>query len=341
VSAHIVRVDSLEYLVVDDVTTAYQALIAAAAIDEVSGEPLHAIFSITTDRPDMDARPVSDGVFVVSGYPERIFLPVTVNITIAAPGYRSVSFPVAIAPGSLPVNAASVVLRPFPVRVQGRVTRNNADRTPIAGATIASATPGALALRTPVHFDHAAGVVVRERALPAAGAPLSLSEPAAGQSRSILLNSTAGLGPGSVLRLGEDIDSEYTVVSALGPDAGEVQLTSPLRRSFDLLAAVQPVSPGATGASTTITRPADSGDGLLLLGASLAPGSYEIADGAATEYADANALTDAAGFFRLDGIVALRILDLRASAAGFIDLTIPVSLDFAEPVTVASFRLST
>jgi hypothetical protein len=82
------------------------------------------------------------------------------------------------------------------------------------------------------------------------------------------------------------------------------------------------------------------GDGLLLLTGPLAVTRLEVMDGAATEFAVVNALTDAEGFYRLDALGGLRTLDLKASAATFVDLQVPWSLDTSQPVNVVSFRLS-
>ncbi len=60
------------------------------------------------------------------------------------------------------------------------------------------------------------------------------------------------------------------------------------------------------------------------------------------EYHALGALTDAEGFYRLDGIGRVRTVHLDAGATGFAALSEPVSwtINYGQPVNVVNFRLS-
>ncbi len=330
---YLVDTDVKQYSVTDDRASVYVALITGS----VSGATP---FDVTADRPDVTARCTSGRFFVVAGFPETISLPASVTLTFSAPGFEPATVTVAVPVGAMfPVDAGTVVLSRIPVRLQGRVVRLDT-RAPIDGAVVNITTANVIALRTPLHFSHAAGVTVQQRTLDTWGAATQLSSAAGGGATLIQLADTSGVAPNSVLLLGTAVNAEYVVVADLGPLPGQVLLSAPLYRSFGAGATVQPVTPGATGANAALASAAETGDGLLLLNGALTADTLEIVDVAATEYVATGAVTDASGYYRFDGVGGVANVDVAASASGYSTQTTPYSIDFDQPVNVVDFRLA-
>ena len=181
---------------------------------------------------------------------------------------------------------------------------------------------------------------MRQRALNPAGSVKQLTAAALGGSTRLTLTNTTGVVANAVLQLGTDRDAEYVVVTAADPVTGNVDLAAPLRRSLAAGATAQRVTKGALGASQTLSRDALAGDGLLVLSGGLPDGTVEVFDGGNSEYAVTGALTDARGYYRLDGVGGVVALDLQASAPTYVTQQVSVVLDYAAPVNIADFRLA-
>jgi hypothetical protein len=364
-SPYQVQVRSRTYTVVDDLTIVYRVLITGVVNDEITDEPLQAPFIVRAGRRGLDPKLLAGGLWCFAGYPEQVFpdlstTPDTVDVVITAPGYREVSFTVIIPQhASFPVSAPVVQLRRLPVRIQGRVVENTTGRTPIAAAKILIVddpnppqplTEHLAALRTPLHFDHASGVTVHERLLSPTGSLKHLEANVFAGSRSFTLNNRVGLAANDIRRIGSAMQSEYGVIESLAPDPadpsqpGSVTLRSALIRSFRATTEVQRVTPGAAGTTRHLAREADAGDGVLILDGILDVDTIEIADPVPerVEYHALGALTDAEGFYRLDGISRVRTVYLDASAAGFTALPAPVpwTINYRQPLNIVNFRLS-
>ena len=71
--------------------------------------------------------------------------------------------------------------------------------------------------------------------------------------------------------------------------------------------------------------------------------TIEIADAAAVsvEYKTLGAISDADGYYRLDGIHRVRTVYLDASKTGFAKMASPTAwtIDYAQPVNIVDFRL--
>jgi hypothetical protein len=327
--------------VTDDTATSYRAVIAGSIAADVGDAPPTAAVVVMVDHPALAGRPVEGRLFVVGGFAEWLLLPLVASVTFTAAGFETTTLAVSLpANASFPVDTGVVTMRRQPIRLQGRVVENTAARAPIGAALVTVVTAGAIALRTPAHFDHAAGVAVRQRALDPAGAARQLAAAARSSVTSIVLDDASGLAPGDVLRLGTAMESEYVAVAAVGPGVNELTLTSSLRRSFAAGAGAQPITPGATGPARNLARDTRAGESLLLLTGALAASTIEIADGPAPEYAATGVLTNAEGFYRLDAASGLGAVDLKVSAAGFTEVTEKYALDFGQPVNFINFRLS-
>jgi hypothetical protein len=339
-----INAQGFTYTVMDDVTIVYQALVIGSIVDEVTGLPLESPFAVAVDRPDVQARGIPGGLFVVSGYADRVFPDLattsySLSLTITADGYRPATVPVTIpVAATLPVSLSPVSLRPSAVRLQGRVVKES-DRTPIAGASVACTTSQVLALRTPCYFDHAALTTVSARPLSPAGPPRQLTGGAVSGSTILTLNNPAGLASGQVLLVGDGVRNDYGIIGAPGPGPAQVTLKYGLGRTYAAGAAVQAVTPGGVSGSAHLARDVNAGYGVLLLDAPLSANTIAIEDGPRLEYHALNAISDGAGYYRLDGIGGITALDLKASAGGFTDLPITYAIAYGEPVNIVDFRL--
>jgi hypothetical protein len=203
-----------------------------------------------------------------------------------------------------------------------------------------------LGLRTPLRAAHAVNTPVRERALTPAGSLKQLLAPAAAASQTLVLDQRAGLAVNSVLQIGAGNAVEYGVIAGLNPVPanpnlpGEVYLRFPLLRSFAAASPVTAVTVGAIGASAALNRAPVPGEALLVLNSALVASTIEIADAAAdrVEYHAVGALTDAEGFYTLDGIGRVITAQLQA-ASGALNATQAVRLDYRRGSTSADFLL--
>jgi hypothetical protein len=167
-----------------------------------------------------------------------------------------------------------------------------------------------------------------------------VSAAAFGGAATLVLNDVSTIAPNAVLQLGIDRNMEFAIVASVDAALNIVTLTTPVRRSLPAGSPVQRVNKGGVGTSQTLTRSALAGDGLLRLSGTLPEGTIEILDGASTEYAVTGALTDARGYYRLDGVGGAVLFDLQASAPTFVTQSTGVALDYTEPVNVTDFRMS-
>jgi hypothetical protein len=334
-----VQAQGLVYTVVDDLTVSQTAVITSALVDEVSGEPLLVEPVITTDVPGLHVNFTQGAFFAVTAYvnlafPKLATTNYTVDVSVTARGYRPASVTVAIpVAATFPIIQPPIKLRPLSVRVQGRVVKES-DRSPIAGATIASGDPAVALLRSTLRFDHPSGKSVN--ALSQTGPARSLAADAIAGASIITLNNVAGLGATQLLQIGADGSAEIGVISVMGPGATQVTLQNSLRSAFPSTTAVQQLAPGP---SVTLARSSNAGDGLLLVSAAPAQDAVQIVDGAQTESSVLNAMSDAAGYYHLNGMTAVVSLNFQCSAAGFTTASKTWFLDYNEPVNVVDFRL--
>jgi hypothetical protein len=336
------QAQGLVYTVVDDLLSTYAAVITSLLVDEVAGTPLQVQAVITPDLPGLGVNLKDTALFAVTGYVELAFpklatTPYTVNLKIVAPNYRLATVTVPIPAGStLPIVFPAVNMRPLPVRLQGRVVKES-DRSAIAGATISSADASVLLLRSPLYFDHVSGITVNAYTFPAAGAARNVVAPVTVGSSTVFLNNNVGLG-GKTLQIGSVPLAEVITVQTVGPAAGQVNLQNNLNSSFPANTPAQPVNPTA-GVGSTLKRSSNVGDGLLVLAGPLAATGIQVSDGAQSEFHLLNAITDAAGYYHLNGLDGVSSLDLSASAGGFTTGTTTWFLVYNVPVNVVDFRL--
>lgn len=341
------------YTVVHDLTTTFELLLVVRVEDALTGELVPNPIAIGPDRSALLVKSEASGYVVIAADVDLAFPRLAVDaydfeVRIRALGYREVALPVHLpAATSLPMPAVTVTLRRVPVRVQGRVVRAAGDHDPIAGARVTIQADDVLALHTPLSHDHLAGAAVRACALNPAGAIKQLTAAVAAGETRLPLSDRLALAPGDVLRLGPPHRLELALIDSLAPDPpnpalpGEVTLRTPLRRTLPAGAEVEEVTPAPGAAATTLARAVQTGEGVLALAAPLAADSVRLEAAASpdVEYHVIGALTDAEGYYRLDGI-GITAATFVASAPGFVDLPRAWRID-STPTAFLNFRLET
>jgi hypothetical protein len=333
------------YTVTDDFASSYVAIFTSALVDETTGNPIATVPVLTADLAGVTMR-LADGALIAgAAYVERVFPDLatnayTIHVAIIAPGYRdatlTVNVPIA---ATFPIVVAPLAMRRVPTRLQGRVVKAS-DRSVIAGATVVAKNNKILLLRTPVRSAHGTGVTVNSLAFTNSGPARKVAADVRPGGDRVILDNNGGLAANDLLQIGSLPSAEIYEIKVVGPDPGLVVLTSPLAASAPLNTAAQKVTASGASGTTTLARSSDAGDGVLLINAALTDKAVQIVDGALTEYHWLNALSDASGYYRANGIGGVKTLELLCSAAGFTTADQPWSPEYSDPVNVIDFRLT-
>jgi hypothetical protein len=343
-----VQVRDRTYTVVDDQVIVLRALITGSALDELTQQPVPVPLAVVADRAGLTARVVDNSLFCLTGRPELLFPDLahrgyTVQLTLSADGYLDTRLTVDIPQNArFPVQVPPVPLRRQPIRLQGRVVQDRDDK-PIQGASVTlmdrhrppSAPPlmeHLVAVREPLRKGHPRDVLVRPMKPDGPGKSLTVEAPAG--TAEIVLDNRVGLAPGDVLQIGAGI-VEYAIIDALLGQPGQVRLKAGLGHDFLMSAPVQKMV--AASPPTTLNREAFAGEGVLFL-RDLVRESVVAVDGLEVEYRALGTVTDADGYYRLDGIGRVGTVYVRA-AAGRQQRTTPWVLIFGQPANVVNFRL--
>jgi hypothetical protein len=318
----------ITYEVVEDLEGLFDAVATGVVKDDVTLRAPLTDVTVTPSRAELDGSYLESGAWGVAGrlelaLPEYPAAPATFDVQLSAPGYRPATLTVTVPAGAaLPVVLADLELRPFPVRIEGRVTRSTLNPTPpAAGAIVRIANrPGQalVALRTPVHGPHPQGTDVRPIDLADTGTERSLAEPAESGADTVVLDDVTGL-TGRVVGFDWQHQLELARVQAVDAASSTATLTGPLTRAYprDTRLKQFTVSPG-TPPSRHLDRDADAGDGLLVLDGALDldTAAVQIGNPATpeVEFAAVGALSDADGFYALEGIGGVETVDLRGRA---------------------------
>jgi hypothetical protein len=256
---------------------------------------------------------------VVSGLADQVLAglaagPVDVVVELRRRGHLPQRVTITVPMGSvLPYEAPAVVVSSTSICLAGRVTANAFPHGPVAGATVAvtGVGPALVTLSVPLAIAHPAATGIRLRAL-TPGAATALSAPIRGGASAIRVLSTAGIGSGTLLAIGED------VVVADGTSGPIVRLRTPVAASAVDGATVTIQVPGAIGAGATFTRDAIAGDGLLPVSGALIGPAVEIVDGASTEFRRTQIVADADGRWRIAGVRGIPEVEVTTGAPGFL-----------------------
>jgi len=348
--------DGTLYTVVTDTTTMYQAVIQGAVTDEIFGAFNSAGFTIDLARTDLQTKTTIEGLYSINGYPLLSFpklssMGYSVSYTLEAPGYRNypLTVPVPQSTTVFPVPAPNAAMRRLPVRLQGRVV-SDSKGLPVAQALVVAVdnptppsplTQHTMLLRTPLYQVHANNAPVRQAAI-TAGASLTLSQPVTGGATTLMMSNASGLTTGTLLRLETPSLTllEYVQVQSLGPAAGQVNLTSPLNRSYGASPGatnVNVVTAALTGSVAHLVTDANAGDGILVADTLLQVTTLAIDAGSgAVEYHEVGAITDGNGYYGFDGVG--RVQELFLEANGTAPPT-PWMIEFDQATNIVDFRI--
>jgi hypothetical protein len=350
-----VQVGNWSYTVENDCTTNYWAVITGAVTDEILGALYAPGLSVETGRPDLPSKVMPNGLYAITGYPKQSFVvPTQVNLSFQAPGFRSFQLPpFSVLPNSpLPIVLSAVALRRLPVRIQGRTVNANT-RAPLAGTLVVGVddpiTPPTVhttALRSPLYFPHLNGAPAQDVTVGVTGGT-TLQNDSAAETQIINLMSRTGLGAGSIVQLSNTSKTivEYGVVDHLGPgpaaSAGQVYLRNALNRSYPIASTtVQFVTATLTGGAATLSTDANAGDGLVLASLLLNGTTLVVDSGNPNEeYHEVGALSDADGYYGLDGMGRVQEIFLQATQ-GALKQTTGWLIEYDQPINLLDFRLS-
>jgi len=242
-------------------------------------------------------------------------------------------------------------MRRLPVRIQGRVV-NDATSAPSSGALIASVdnptTPPAVhttALRSPLYFAHASGANVQSVTMTTVLTP-SLTQDANAGATVLNLSNRTGLAANSIVRLSNTPKTlmEYAVVDHLGSGAagapGQAFLRNALNRTYAAASTtVEFVTATVAAAGPTLATDVNVGDGVLLA-TQLFTGTVVVESGSATvaEYHEIGAISDANGFYGLDGMGRGQEIFLQATQ-GALKQTSGWFLEYDQPINLVDFRI--
>ena len=360
---HEVVTDVRRYQVVTDLHLTLFVLAWGRVTDLTTAKAPRAPFTATTALPHSVVKVFEDGFWCVAGVPERCFEDLTVAnsfaVDLASGGYSGAAVTVNIPANPLwSVDAGTQPLSPFPVRLQGRVVRKLNGLPVINGKVIAvdpigpALAPRPFALRSLLKQNHAAGAAIQGVALnPVALAParkLGLNSQLG--SAVITVNNRTSLAIGQIIRFRDEASGEYgriASVSALPANLalpGEVTLETPVRKSFPRTTAIDVFAAGAAvGPSMTLQQPASGGEGVLQLNGYPSGDVLRLTEaGLVPEFHAPGALTDAQGYFAIDGVARVNRIFLGVEAAGFTSPPNQAALwvvDYSQAVNVMDFRL--
>jgi len=342
------------YEIIDDRIDVFQALVIGSVIDETTGGAPRS-FTVRVDDPSLLASAHDGGAFCLAGDPDVALADHSVThpltITIDAEGFREqiLSVTVPINP-SFPITVPSIALRRNPNRLQGRIVALDTGNSIALAAIImldTSVLPPprhAVLFDSPLWRDHAAAIGVQGQALNPVVSPVLIKTVAADAdagSSLLILNDRQGLGPGQVLRIGAAGAYGFAEILTLAAQPGGVNLASPLARSAR---STDPAAPfalgGLMGPAAKFVDTGFAGEGVVMLDAVPAGDVIVITDPPGVrEYHNLGAISNAEGYYVLDGIARLAALPLQASAAAFITAKTNWSVDWSRTPNLLDWRL--
>ena len=350
--------DGTLYTVTTDVTTTYYAVITGAVTDETFGSFNMPGFAVELTRDDLQSKNTPEGLYAVTGRPVLSFPKLSstsykVNYTLAAPGFRNYPVQVTIpVNATFPVSAPAVAMRRLPVRLQGRVV-SESNGLPIIGASVVSVDnptppsppppppiPHSMLLRSQLYAAHAVGAPVQAVTLTQTG-NTQLAQPAAAGTTTVFLNATGGLSGSAFIQIMTPDTTlvEYAIVTSTGPATGQVNLATPLNRSYGtgVVSTVNFVTAALAGTAAHLLADPNAGDGILVADALLTATTLVIDDGSpAVEYHEVGAVTDSMGYYAFNGVGRVQELFLQANGA---TPPTPWMIEFDQPTNIVNFSI--
>lgn len=340
------------FTVVDDLTLVTQVLLHGRLLSAGFGAA-PAGFQVSVDRPDIHVKTLPEGFYCLSArvaavFPDLDTTPYNLAVTFSAPNHAPSTQNVVVpAQSTFPLPPLDVALSYLPVRLAGRVILA-VDASPVADADITVLDTNRFLLRTPLHFAHNTGIVVRDVNLTEVAPARQLVGAVSPGSNEVTLDNGAGLAAGHILRLGAADRYELLVIDGPGSAANSFVLRGALQRHHTDGAPARRVNAAVGGASETLTADMDAGQALLPLsgplGAPPAPTAVRIdaTNPLEQEFHVLDARADADGFYSVDGVAGAVTLTLRATNPGATrEAERTWRIDPYRPVNTVHFRLTT
>lgn len=340
------------YEIVDDRIAVFQALLIGTTADEQGTAPT--FFTVSADDPTLLCSAHGGGAVCLAGDPDVALadhtVPHTIAITIDAPGFRTQTQSVTVPANPVfPITLPSIALRRDPIRVQGRVVALDTGAA-VANAAVVmldTAVPlprHAVLLDSPLWADHAAAVGLQGQALTPVASPVPIKKLAADAdagATTLILDDRQGLGGGQVLRIGAPGAYGFAEIATLAAQPGGVTLASPLARSARTGDAAAPFALGGSmGPAAKFFDAGFAGEGIVMLDAVPAGDVIVITDPPGVrEYHQLGTVSDAEGYYALNGITRLAVLPLQASAGGFVTAKTSWSVDWSRTPNLLDWRL--
>lgn len=361
-SPHEVVTELRRYQVVTDNRQTYNVFAWGQLTDQSTGIALRTGATVVAGLDHCNVRVFDDGFWCVAGDPGRCFEDLTVpnafDVELSVAGYLDAKIAVNVPANPVwPVNAGSQPMRPVPVRLQGCVTAKLTG-LPVAGGNVLAVDPPGpppairpFLLRSPLKQDHTVAATVRGvNLLAVVLAPArELAQDAGAGSKQITVNARTGLVAGQVLQFRDIRSGEYariltvSTVPANPALPGIVELEAPLQKGFARTSAINVFTAGvAVGPARNVLQPARTGEGLLEINDYPSGDVVHIAEaGLFDEFHAPGAITDAQGYYALDGIVPVDRISVGVEALGFASPPKPQlwTVNYSQAVNVLDFRL--
>lgn len=359
---HNIVTDLRRYQVVTDLHLPFLVLAWGRVTDLTTGRaPLTGIVA-TTDLPHSVVRVFEDGFWCVAGVPERCFEDLTIAnsfiVALTLGGYTDETVMVNVSTNPVwPVDAGTQPLRPLPVRLQGRVIAKLTGLPAANGRVITvdpvgpPLAPRPFLLRSTLKQDHTTAASIQGITLTAlAFVPTRvLDQDSQPGSAMFVINDRTGLVAGQVVRFQDDRSGEYGRIASISTVPvnpalpGEVILEAPMSKSFPRTTPLDVFTAGANvGPSRILQRAASAGEGVLQINDYPSGDVLRLIEaGLFPEFHAPGALTDADGYFAIDGIARIARMFVGVEALGFAspakaELRI---MDYKQAVNLMDFRL--
>jgi hypothetical protein len=358
-----VDTDARRYTVATDTHLLYFVLAWGRVTDSVTVKAPRTRPTVSTTLPHATVSVFDDGFWCVAGVPERCFEDLTVansfTVEISLDRYTGATVTVNVPPNPVwPVVTGSAALRPFPVRLQGRVMAKLTGLPVANGKVIAvdptgpPPVPRPFLLRSPMKQDHTAAATIQGVTLtPVALAPpaKSLDQDSMLGSSVIVVNDRTGLGAGQIVRFLDESTGEYGRIASVSPLPapltlpGQVFLETAVQKGFPRTTALQIFNPtGSIGPLRNVQAAARTGDGVLKIDDYPSGDVLELIDGGLFhEFHAAGGLTSGDGYYAIDGIAGIERVSVGVDATGFPSPPVPnlFLVDYTQAVNVMDFRL--
>ena len=325
------------YMVVSDLICRHRLLIALEIVDASAvgaNRRVRARLTARVRKPvGVWARVTRDGFVVIGGNVTRVFPDLAasdhkIEVEVSSAAFRTLDLIINVPNGTtFPMAPAGVVMHPRPITLAGRVVSLAAGNPPIPDALVVSDGLRVVALRTPLNNDHDTGVELHEVTVNTLGPAKTFDTCAQRSTTTIRPSNRQNLAAGNVLRLGGQGRREFARIAQIPAEPadlaqpGDVILARPLVRSFSAGDVIQRVQVADNGGGSTLATPVYSGTAILEVTSDLSPAIVRIESMASAdlEVVEVGALSDADGYYKLDGWDRPPSLDLRASANLFDD----------------------